>query len=93
MARSSDPDWPTQHPWNRLPRDGAHPHTPPEGRDWLTNPPRGPQNGYLDADANEWVPHFPPLVPLHFHWDVQHPNGRHTNVGTDGAVDHGADNF
>ena len=63
----------------------------PKRRDWIKNPPRGPNNGYVDADGNEWVPHSSPSGLDH--WDVQHSNGRHTNVRTDGQVDHGADNF
>ena len=26
-------------------------------------------------------------------WDVQHPDGSHTNVGEDGNITHGDDNF
>ncbi len=28
-----------------------------------------------------------------FHWDVQHADGSHTNIGLDGQVKHGPDNF
>jgi hypothetical protein len=60
----------------------------------LKNPPRGPQGGYLDAQGNEWVPHpHPGGREGDFHWDVQHPNGSHTNVRPDGEVHHGDDNF
>jgi hypothetical protein len=88
-------DWPTKYPWRFLPRAGLHPYVPPSGRNWLKNPARGPQNGYLDIEGNEWVPHPPPTGgdPDEFHWDVQHPDRRHTNVRPDGAIHHGDDNF
>jgi hypothetical protein len=41
---------------------------------------------------NEWKPHVTP-DPDDFHWDVQHPDGTHTNVGPNGEVQHGPDNF
>ncbi|MFO0966507.1 MAG: polymorphic toxin type 17 domain-containing protein [Gemmataceae bacterium] len=85
--------WPKKYPWNLLPGGGRRPFVPPKRGDWLTNPPRGPQNGYVDADGNEWVPHPNPNNPDDFHWDVQHPDGSHTNVGADGEIHHGADNF
>jgi len=60
----------------------------------LKNPPRGPQGGYLDDVGNEWVPHPAPSGREEdFHWDVEHPGGSHTNVGPDGEIHHGADNF
>jgi hypothetical protein len=83
--------WPAKYPWRLLPRGGRHPYVPPRP-DWLKNPPRGPQGGYLDAAGNEWVPH-PRARPEDFHWDVQHPGGLHTNVRPDGEADHGDDNF
>ena len=46
-------DWPAKYPWRLLPRGGAHPYVPPQRGDWLKNPPRGDQDGYLDADGNE----------------------------------------
>ncbi len=87
--------WPTKYPWRLLPRTGLHPFVPPSGRNWLKKPPRGPQNGYLDDGGNEWVPHPPPPGggPEDFHWDVQHPDRRHTNLRPDGEVHHGDDNF
>lgn len=88
---SAPSNWPTKYPWNLLPRRGTHPFVPPKGRNWLKNPRRGPNGGYKDADDNEWVPD---TGSSGFdHWDVQHPDGRHTNVGTDGEIDHGPDNF
>jgi RHS repeat-associated protein len=44
--------------------------------------------GWRDAYGNRWV-----WDPNKNEWDVQHPNGTHTNVGTNGEITHGADNF
>src|SRR5437867_1747634 len=82
--------WPQKYPWNLLPRAGRRAFVPPR-RDWVRNPPRGPQAGYLDERGNEWVPHRSPHAE--FHWDVQHPDGTHANVTPDGEVHHGDDNF
>jgi hypothetical protein len=85
--------WPTHYPWSLLPRTGARRFVPPR-RDWVRNPPRGPKHGYLDHKGNEWVPHPPsPGSSGDFHWDVQHPDGAHTNVTPEGNVHHGDDNF
>lgn len=86
--------WPTRYPWDLLPRIGLHPFIPPKRRDWVKNPPRGPR-GYIDVDGNEWVPHYPSPTgsPDDFHWDVQHLDGRHSNVAPDGSIHHGPDNF
>ncbi len=43
--------------------------------------PRGVKHGYKDDNQNEWVPHYPASGREEdFHWDVQHPDGSHTNV-------------
>ncbi len=87
-------DWPTKYPWRLLPRGGTHPYVPPKRKDWVKNPKRGAENGYVDIDDNEWVPAPAPSGREEdFHWDVQHPDGTHTNVGVDGEVHHGQDNF
>jgi hypothetical protein len=44
------------------------------------------------AAGNEWRPHVTP-DPSAFHWDVQHPDGKHTNMSPDREVHHGPDNF
>jgi hypothetical protein len=98
MARrqmvSQSSSWPDKYPWKLLPKKGLHPFKPPKKRNWLKTPRKGRQNGYLDADDNEWVPHPDPSGDeKKFHWDVQHPDGKHTNVRPDGGIDHGADNF
>lgn len=79
-----------RRPVNQLPVEGTHPYEPP------TYPGAGeyvpsPQGGYIDRYGNRWEwaadAHGGP------HWDVQHPNGSHTNVYPDGVVHQGADNF
>ncbi|MCI0683401.1 MAG: polymorphic toxin type 17 domain-containing protein [Gemmataceae bacterium] len=91
MAKEGD--WPTKFPWRLLPRSGRHPYRPPYP-EWLTKPPRGDQNGYVDRDGNEWVPaRQPGGGDEDFHWDVEHRDGTHTNVRPDGEVHHGPDNF
>lgn len=83
------PDLP--HPANQLPVAGDHPYVPPSraGNPELVRAPHG--GGYLDEAGNVWEwardPHGGP------HWDVQHPDGTHTNVYPDGVVHQGADNF
>jgi hypothetical protein len=85
--------WPTKYPWKLLPQGGFHPYVPPRP-DWLKNPPRGSQRGYGDAAGNEWKPHYPTTGRVEdLHWDVQHPDGTPTNVGQNGEVHHGDDNF
>lgn len=91
---STGANWPVKYPWRLLPRSGPHPFVLPKRGDWLVNPPRGPQSGYVDDDGNEWVPHpHPNGQEADFHWDVQHPSGAHTNVRPDGEIHHGEDNF
>jgi hypothetical protein len=81
--------WPKKYPWNLLPRSGPRPYKPPERQDWLTNPPSGPQNGYLDGDGNEWVPHPSQTILMTFigTWNIPmvftrmfHPIWRPQNV-------------
>jgi len=73
---------------------GKHAFVPPKGTNWPKNPLRGSQGSYVDDDGNEWRPHRSPGGnPEDLHWDVQHRDGSHTNVGLDGEVHHGPDNF
>lgn len=80
-----------KHPGNYLPTSGTHPYRPPKrpGNPEFVRHPEG--NGFLDDLGNRWEfakdPHAGP------HWDVQHPNGKHTNVYPDGIVHQGADKF
>ena len=85
--------WPSKYPWRHLPQGGIHPFVLPKGASWI-NPPRGSRGGYLDADGNEWRPHPDPSgAENEFHWDVEHADGRHSNVRPDGEIHHGDDNF
>ena len=61
-ARALGPDWPAKHPWDKLPRGGTHPYLPPRP-DWLKNPPRGEEGGYLDARRTSGRPISPPTPP------------------------------
>jgi hypothetical protein len=87
--------WPEKYPGSLLPRGGVHPFVPPKQTDWPRNKARGPRDGYIDRDGNIWIPHPPPATgrPEDFHWDVEHSDGRHTNVAPDGSIHHGPDNF
>jgi len=68
---------------DHLPKSGDVPYIPPKQKG---NPPyvRTPQGGFRDANGNIWrrdkSGHTGP------HWDVQHPDGSHTNVGDDGKI-------
>lgn len=46
------------------------------------------EGGYLDNSGNSWQ-----WDPIKGEWDVQHKDGSHTNVGPDGNITHGPDNF
>ena len=50
--------------------------------------PKDRSGGYVDTKGNSWQ-----WDPRKGEWDVQHPDGSHTNVGPDGNVTHGPDNF
>ncbi len=75
----------------RLPTGGGRSYVPPKGSHG--NPQRIRGGGFRDTHGNEWKwagggqAHGGP------HWDVQHPDGTHTNVDPDGEVAHGDDNF
>jgi hypothetical protein len=77
------------YPANQLPTSGKHPYQPPKrkGNAIVVKV----QGGYLDKYGNVWEwardQHAGP------HWDVQHPDGTHTNVYPDGEVYQGRDYF
>lgn len=79
-----------RHPVNQLPVGGTHAYEPPAhagAGEYVSSP----QGGYLDRFGNRWEwAHDAHGGP---HWDVQHPNGKHTNVYPDGMVHQGRDNF
>lgn len=75
---------------DQLPTGGQRPYSPPKsGRG---NPVRVKGGGYVDQYGNRWE--WAPPGQQHGgpHWDVQHPDGSHTNVAPDGTVI-GKDNF
>lgn len=75
---------------DQLPTGGQRPYLPPKsGRG---NPVRAKGGGYVDQYGNRWE--WAPPGQQHGgpHWDVQHPDGSHTNVAPDGTVI-GKDNF
>jgi hypothetical protein len=78
-----------RHPTDKLPTGGAHPYNSAQPGPEVAPNPRGA--GYLDADGNVWQ--VDRTKTQWFEWDVQHPNGLHTNVGVEGNVTHGPDNF
>jgi hypothetical protein len=88
----------SKHPWSNLPTSGQHPFDPPV--DKAGNPviKKGPSNGRLDSGGNEWIWDKSGQKNGNPHWDVQHPDGSHTNVNPEGGehsgeVNHGNDNF
>lgn len=75
-----------------LPQGGSRPYVPPKkarGKPFRVRGDRG--NGYEDGDGNVWV--WDPRGHAGPHWDVQHPDGSHTNVYPDGEIHQGKDNF
>ncbi|MBE9129647.1 MULTISPECIES: polymorphic toxin type 37 domain-containing protein [unclassified Coleofasciculus] len=80
-----------KNPANNLPTGGDHPYVPPKqaGNPEIVRHPEG--GGWIDAKGNNWEwAHDQHAGP---HWDVQHPDGTHTNVYPDGMVHQGSDNF
>jgi hypothetical protein len=81
-----------------LPRGGDRPYVPPKSsRGQPKKVPaggRGGAKGYEDADGNIWIWNPPGSPRAHGgpHWDVEHKNGKHTNVNPDGSI-RGEDNF
>jgi hypothetical protein len=78
-----------KYPRSQLPTQGTYPYVPPKqkGSPGIVKNPHGP--GYVDKDGNIWVwdqrGHGGP------HWDVEHPDGKHTNVYPDGEAHQGKD--
>jgi uncharacterized protein RhaS with RHS repeats len=88
---------PSKYPWNGLPGSGSHPYNPPVDK---TGNPCYPKSGTgaLDSSGNVWDLDKQGRSVGNPHWDVQHPNGSHTNVNPEGSdnpgeVNHGSDNF
>jgi hypothetical protein len=74
---------------SRLPSGGQRPYVPPRGAHGRPQPVRG--GGFKDAYGNVWK--WDPSGHAGPHWDVEHPDGSHTNVAPDGTVIGGRDNF
>lgn len=79
---------------DRLPRGGTYPYVPPKGTS-LDRPGSLPRQGgsIMDAYGNGWR-----WDPVKGEWDVQHHvrgsrRTTHTNVGPNGEITHGPDNF
>src|SRR3954452_5804218 len=75
-----------------LPQGGSRPYVPPKKSRGRPHRVRGDRGyGYEDEHGNVWV--WDPRGHAGPHWDVQHPDGSHTNVYPDGEVHQGKDNF
>jgi hypothetical protein len=75
-----------------LPQRGSRPYVPPKKSRGQPHRVRGDRGyGYEDEHGNVWV--WDPRGHAGPHWDVQHPDGSHTNVYPDGEVHQGKDNF
>jgi len=74
---------------SRLPTGGDYPFVPQKGQN-LSNPRSiAREDGWpVDADGNRWE-----WDNVKGEFDVQHPDGSHTNIGPDGEVTHGETNF
>ncbi|MDA0162329.1 hypothetical protein OM076_18805 [Solirubrobacter ginsenosidimutans] len=96
-AAAVPPGWTGQAA--NLPTGGDRPYVPPKNSHGKPKKVpaggRGGAKGYEDADGNIWVWNPPGGRTAHGgpHWDVQHPDGSHTNVDPDGNITHGDDNF
>ncbi len=73
---------------DRLPSGGQRPYVPPKKA--YGKPQRVRGGGFEDANGNVWK--WDPSGHAGPHWDVQHPDGSHTNVSPEGQVI-GPDNF
>jgi hypothetical protein len=74
---------------DQLPTDGDRPYSPPKkarGKPFKT------RGGYVDEDGNVWEWAKGGGQHGGEHWDVQQPDGSHTNVAPDGTII-GKDNF
>ena len=74
---------------DQLPTSGDRPYSPPKkarGKPFKT------RGGYVDEDGTVWEWAKGGGQHGGEHWDVQHPDGSHTNVAPDGTII-GKDNF
>jgi hypothetical protein len=69
-----------------LPSGGSCPYDPKKQKS--KEPIRNKQGDYIDNKGNAWR-----WDPNKQEWDVQHPDGTHTNVSPTGEITHGPNNF
>jgi RHS repeat-associated protein len=69
-----------------LPSGGSCPYEPKKQKS--KEPIRNKQGDYIDDKGNAWR-----WNPNKQEWDVQHPDGTHTNVSPSGEVTHGPNKF
>lgn len=72
----------------KLPTKGSFPFEPGKGQR-LGDPKSIPRRDGKPVDkySDQWK-----WDPIKGEWDVQHPDGSHTNVGLDGEITHGDNN-
>jgi hypothetical protein len=70
----------------QLPSEGPFPYNPPKGSHGQPQKVRG-TSSYRDADGDVWQ-----WDPVKSEWDVEHPDGSHTNVSQSGRITHGKNN-
>ncbi len=84
---AGDPRPHLKYPNSKLPTGGEFPYNSGDPANEVvhsSNPP-----GALDANGNVWqVDPTKARTGRFFEWDVQHPDGTHTNVGEDGTITH-----
>jgi hypothetical protein len=81
---------------NDLPTAGDHPYIPPKGVGGdISKAWDNAGKGFRDAGGNIWTWAPPGAMHGGAHWDVEHADGSHTNVGLNGNVIGGPrkDNF
>ena len=86
-ATAADPRPHLNYPKNKLPTGGEVPYRSKDPNLEVTQSPDKP--GYIDDKDNVWqVDRTKARAGVFFEWDVQHPDGTHTNVGQDGTITH-----
>ena len=80
-------DWPAKYPWRVLPRGDAS--VPTGHQERADEESTAALNGMSMPTIMNGCRSLPDWTTEEFHWDVQHPDGSHTNVRADGEVDHG----
>lgn len=68
----------------RLPLNGDYRYEPPSG----TKPQRSKGGGFKDRKNNVWIWCHGIGPGLCEHWDVEHPDGNHSNISPNGTKHH-----